>query len=175
MANTIQWKLIENSQSQVKNKHAIVVGYKPTGMGRINEVAAVIPMYDLRDTDLSGSVSILESGWAAATKLIDPLYVFGLMNSSGKCSCIQDAAIQTHDYQLQHNNTAAFLSSIFNLRQKILTAVLLKSFLAPQISLNVSLFNNALAEISKFNFLTTFFVKQALEKAVMAVIDKTNK
>jgi len=174
MANKIQWKLIENGQSRVKNKHAIVVGYQPSGMG-LNEVATVIPMYDLRDMDLSGSVSTLEAGWAAVTSFFDPFYVFGLISESGRCSCIMEAARQLKDYKLSQDTSADFLKTIFNVRHELLTAVLLKSFLTPQINLNVDLFNNGLAEISKFGFMTAFFVKTSLEKAVMEAILKTVK
>jgi hypothetical protein len=179
MANNIQWTAISNSQSKAKNKHIILVGYQPTGMGSMNEVCAVLPMYDMRDMDLSGSVSVLEAAWAAATKWIDPLYVFKLINESGKSSCVADSATQMKDYFLYQSAMVGALEATFKVRQEILTAVLMKSFLSAHIGGSVNgaltLANCGVAELIRMGGVGTFIIKTALEKVIMTSILSTNK
>lgn len=171
MSDEIQWKVISNSQSQFPKKHVIAVGYKSRGMG-LNEIAGVIPMYDIRDSNLNGYVSLLEKGWNSAIKYYDPAYIFQFINSSGKASCIIDAARQLDDPFYWQETRMNFLEEIFKLRYDILNAVLMKSFLTAQVSINVDLLNAGLVEMSKFSGGTLFFVKIGLEKLIMASIGK---
>jgi len=171
MSDKVQGKAIEHSMSQCKGqgRHIIAVGYKPVG-GGLNEVTCTIPLYDIRDMDLSGGVSWSEAGWSAATRIIDPLYIFGIMNSLGRASFHLEAAHQLRDYQMMMATTREILEQTFKLRHEILRAVLVKSFVTANINLNVDLFNLGLTEISKLGFLTTFVVKTVLEQAVMRSI-----
>lgn len=179
MANDIQWTALKNSQSKLNNKHIILVAYKPTGMGRLNEVCGVLPMYDMRDMDLSGSVSILEAGWSAATRIVDPFYVFKMIKASGKSSCIADAATQMKDYFLYDSAIVGALEATFKVRHEILTAVLMKSFLSAHIGTTLSgaltLANCGVAELLKMGGVGTFIIKTALEAAIMKCVLPTVK
>ena len=174
MSNEIQWKVISNSMSKLPKKHVIAVGYRSSGMG-LNEIAAVIPMYDIRDSDLNGSVGFLEGGWSLMTKFFDPVYVFGIMKSLDKTCCLMDAASQLNDPFFWQETRMKALEEIFRLRHDILNAVLMKTFLTAHININVDLLNAGLVEMSKFSFGTLFFVKIALEKAVMASVGQAMK
>lgn len=85
MANTIKWKAIEHRQSKLSGQHVILVAYQPNGMG-LNKVVGVAPLYDLRDMNFDGSVSLPERFW------YDPYEVFDLISSTAEVSCVADAA-----------------------------------------------------------------------------------
>lgn len=173
MANNIEWEVIENSQSKEKNKHVILVAYQPMG-GGMNDIVAVFPMYDLRDYDLSGSASFQEKAWTEVTKLVDPLYIFGLMNAAGNASCMIDAAVQKRDYFLQQAATAGLLRDTWNLRHEIMTAVMMKSFLSAHIKVNLTsaltLANCGMAELVKIGGVGTFIIQAALEATIMNAV-----
>lgn len=172
MTNGIQWQAIEHSGSNClgEGKHVIAVGYRSRGKGGLNEVCSVIPLYDIRDSNLNGSVSFLEGGWNAGTAVVDPLHIFQIMNSLGEVSFMAEAAVQMDDGELLMEVKRSALERIYKARHEILMAVLMKTFLTANINLNVDLFNKGLAEISRFGFHTAFFVKVAVEQAVMASI-----
>lgn len=164
MATNFKWTAIAHSQSP---EHIILVAYRSIGSG-LNDVVAVSPLYDLRDMNLSGSVSLTEAGWTAATRLVDPLYIFRIINSLGNASCVADAARQLRDYKLYNEALAGVLETTFKLRHEILTAVMLKSFLSTPIQLNLA--NTGLAKLNKIGGVATFIVKTALEAAIMKTV-----
>ena len=167
----IKWTAIENSYSGVKgqNKHVILVAYTSAGMG-LNEVCAVAPMYDLRDMDLSGSVSWLEAGWDYVTKLWDPVYVFGLIKSANKGSCVTDAALQMKDPFLYQNSQISQLESIFKLRKEILTAVMIQGLIGPAIGPALGVASSGLAELMNIGGAAPFLIKTAFQTAINKAI-----
>lgn len=164
MANTYEWTAIAHSGSKQKDKHIIMVAYNP-GMGGVNEVAAVVPMYDLRDMDLSGDVSWTEAAWVAGTKLIDPVYIFRIINSLGAASCVTEAAIKLNDPFLYSQSIRGTLETVYKLRNEILTAVMVKSFISTPIQLGLA--KAGLAELGKIGGVANFLIKTACEKAII--------
>ncbi len=172
MSNNIQWTAIENSGSQLKgqNKHILLVAYKP-GMGGINEVCAVCPMYNLKDMDLSGRVSVLELGWSAVTWVWDPLYVFGLIKSANKSSCITDAASQMNDPFLFQASRTAQLEAIFSLRREILTGVMCKGLIGQVTGPALTLASAGIVELMKVGGgAAAFIIKMGFEAAIQKAL-----
>ena len=62
MTNSIQWTVIPQNTTRPQI-NLILVGYRPSGMGGMNEVCAVSPLYDLRDMNLDGTASLTEKLW----------------------------------------------------------------------------------------------------------------
>lgn len=162
----ILWKAIENSQSQVKNsgKHVILAAYQPRGMG-LNYVRGAVPLYDLTDINLDGSVSLTERFF------YDPYEVWKLIKEAGKASFIADAAIQLKDYELYNKAIADLLSTTHKACAKAATTLLVEKVLSPGFELNLAL--TALANLKVGSEIVQFIVQTSLETAIIESICAT--
>jgi hypothetical protein len=169
MSNEVQWATIEHSGSRRKGagKHTILACYRSRGAGGMNDVLSVSPLYDLRDADLNGSVTWLEAGWSAGTAVVDPVKVFGIINSLGGASFMLEAARELKDYELQQLALRGVLEGAYNVRHEMLAAVAAQSFVVGNVNVSLDLLNLGLAEVSRFGFATMFIVKKIAETAVM--------
>jgi hypothetical protein len=79
----VRWKAIEHRQSKLKGRHVILVAYKRLGTAFLNKVVGLAPLFDLRDMNFDGSVSIPERVYSAAWW--DPYEVFSLMKPRRRC------------------------------------------------------------------------------------------
>jgi hypothetical protein len=167
MANNIKWKAIEHSGSKQKGKHVILVAYKSRGMG-LNEIIGVSPLYDLRDANLDGSVSIPEklygSGW------YDPYYVFELMTSASSTSCAIDAAIQMRDLEFRHKAISGFLKTAYKITSQALVTLMVEKVLSP--GLELTLAKTGLANLGEFSDAAQFMVQTAIEEAIISSITR---
>lgn len=166
MTNSIKWKVLEHSQSKLSGKHVILVAYQNQGMG-LNKVVGVAPLYDLRDMNFDGSVSIPERWW------YDPYEVFDLISSTGKVSCIADAAIQMRDYELYNKTIRDFLRSTHKACSRMLTTIMVERAISPGIELNLA--NTGLANLSKFSEVVQFVVQTTLENVIIESICATRR
>ncbi|MCY7344891.1 MAG: hypothetical protein LH614_01625 [Pyrinomonadaceae bacterium] len=165
MANEIKWDALEHSQSTLKGKHVILVAYKSAGMGQ-NKVVGVVPLYDLRDANLDGSVSLPERFYGS--ELYNPSGLISLMNGSNAAACVADAARQKNDLELFNQAKTAFLQVAFKVCQKALVEMMVQNSLAPGVKL--SLAKTGLAEYGKVSSVANFLVVKAMEKAVVGSI-----
>jgi hypothetical protein len=173
MANNIKWKPIEHSQSKQKSKHVILVAYKSMGKGGLNDVLAISPLYNLKDANLDGSVSMSEKFWSVLTSMWDPYEVFDLMNSLGGVSPVLEAARQLKDYQLLNKATGDFLRATHKACSRALTTLMIEKVLSPGIELNLA--NSGLRNLGEFSEHAQFIVQQGLETAIMESICATHK
>ena len=171
MANSIKWKAIEHSGSKQKNAHVILVAYQSMGKGGMNKVCGIVPLYNLRDMNLDGSVSISETLWLGLTSLWYPYEVFGLLNSLSAQSPVSDAAIQLRDYELYNKATADLLRSTHKACARALTTLMVEKVLGPGIELNLA--KSGLANLGKFSGYAEFIVQQTLETVIMESICAT--
>lgn len=172
MSNNIKWKVIEHSQSNKKNAHVILVAYQKNG-STMNKVVGIVPLFDLRDTDFDGSVSMLEAGWAGFTNWVDPYYVFALMKAAGEKSPIIDAARQLRDYELMNKATGEFMRTAFKVCTKALTTIMVEKSISPGLELNLA--NTGLANLRRFADEAQFIVQTTLETIIVESICKTYK
>ncbi len=165
MAGDIKWDALEHSQSKQTGKHVILVAYKWLGPG-LNKVVCVVPLYDLRDANLDGSVSLPERFYGS--EFSDPYGVISLMNGSNAATCVADAARQKKDYELWKQAGTNFLQMAFKVCQKALVSIMVQKALSPGVSL--SLANTGLAEMGKISVVANFLVLTSMEKAVVSSI-----
>ncbi len=166
MTQSVKWKAIEHSQSKIKNKHVILVAYQSMGAGGLNKVACVVPLYDIRDMNFDGSVSIPERWW------YDPYEVFDFISSTSQVSCVADAARQMRDYDLYNKTIQGFLRSTHKACSRMLTTIMVEKALSPGIELNLA--NTGLANLGQFSEVAQFIVQTALETAVIESICATH-
>lgn len=169
MANTIKWKAIEHSGSQLKGKkkHVILVAYQSRGMG-LNKVVGVAPLYDLRDTDLDGSVSYGEAFFAGGW--YDPYYIFELMTSANNTACAIDAGIQLHDLEFRDKAIRGFLKTGYNVCSKALVAIMVEKAISP--GLELTLAETGLANLGTFSDAAQFLVQTEIENIIIDSITK---
>ena len=131
MTNSIQWTVIPQNTTRPQI-NLILVGYRPSGMGGMNEVCAVSPLYDLRDMNLDGTASLTEKLWYGVTKIKDREHVFALIKSAGKLSCVMEAARQMNDYFLVEAAMREALEQVLDIAvQSIMPAVIQNLAVAP--------------------------------------------
>ncbi len=167
MRNGFRWRAIEHSQSKIKSKHVILACCRSMGKGGLNEVCAVVPLYDMRDMNFDGSVSIPEKFW------YDPYEVFDLIELASKTSCVADAARQLRDYQLYNKTIQGFLRSTHKACSRALTTIMVEKAITPGVELNLA--NTGLANLGQFSEAAQFVVTTALETAVIESICATHK
>jgi len=162
MANIIKWEALEHSDSKLKGKHVILVAYMPAGAG-MNKVIGVAPLYDLRDANLDGSVTVLEKIYSS--EYYNPFDLISLMNSANVVVCVKDAARQMKDWSLFQQADNAFLQATFQVAQKALVSIMVEKALAPGIKL--SLAKTGLAELGKVSGVAQFIVQNTIKKAIV--------
>ena len=174
MANNtqIRWKAIEHPYSKKQGHHVILVAYKKIAHhagGGSNKVVAVSPLYDLRDTNLDGSVSILE--WGLSKGWYDPYEVFSLMKPASETSCLLAAGRALRDQLFVMNAQKGFLKTTHKACARALTTLTIERCLSPGIELNLA--NTGLANLRHFSSEAQFVVQTVLETAIMESICST--
>lgn len=169
MANNIKWRAIEHSGSKQKGKgkHIILAATRSIGMGMI-EIVGVAALYDLRDANLDGSVSIPEkfysSGW------YDPYYVFELMTSSNSTSCAIDAAVQLRDLEFRRKAQMGFLKKAFKVCTQALVTIMVEKAISP--GLELTLAQTGLANLGSSSDAVQFLVQTEIENVIVDSITK---
>ena len=133
----------------------------------MNKVCAVAPLYDMRDMNFDGSVSIPESFW------YDPYEVFQLISSTSQVSCTADAAIQMRDYDLYNKTIQGFLQATYKACGRMLTTIMVENAISPGIELNLA--NTGLANLGRFSEVVQFIVQTTLENVIIESICATRK
>lgn len=167
--NNAKWKLLTHSMSQTR-EHKMLAGYQPSG-GGMNKIFFLAPMYNLNDANMDGSVSTLE--WWFGKNLYDPYSVFELFNNAADNCCTVDAATQLRDHELFGNARKSMLKASFKAASKALITINIERLLSPGIEANLA--NTKLAEIGKFSSALIFIVKNGMQTAVEAAINKPRK
>lgn len=169
MANNIKWKAIEHSGSSKKGqgKHVILVAYRSRGAG-LNEIVGVCPLYDLRDANLDGSVSIPERFYASG--LWDPYSVFELMTSASNATCGIEAAVQLRDWEFRQKVISGFLKTAFKITSKALMTIMVEKVISP--GLELTLAKSGLANLGEFSDAAQFLVQTSIEEAIVSSITK---
>ena len=169
MANNIKWRAIEHSFSKQKGqgKHVILAATRSRGMGMI-EIVGVAPLYDLRDANLDGSVSMPEKFYASGW--YDPYYVFELMTSASSTSCAIDAAVQLHDLEFRRKAIMGFLKTAYKICSKALVTLMVEKVFSP--GLELTLAETGLANLGKYSDAAQFLVQTGIEEAIVGSITK---
>jgi hypothetical protein len=155
MANpVIKWKVIEHSLSRMKGKHVILVAYQPNG--GLNKVLGFAPLYDLRDADLNGSVSLGERlyGWWY------PYVAMGnLAEVMDQWSCITEVARQLKDFDLWGKANVGALQAAFETCAVAQTTMMVDQILMPGVQLTLA--KSALAEMTRLGGVVPFVVEKS--------------
>ncbi|MEZ5307419.1 MAG: hypothetical protein R2684_09765 [Pyrinomonadaceae bacterium] len=160
----ITWKCIEHSRSKVPGKHAIVVGY--TGKGGPGSVVCAIPLYDLRDYNFDGSISVGErlvgSGWWPSMGVDD--LVIGASEADFKI----EAGRAAHDIFFSNAAVEDTLRLAYSVAYKAAIEINVKRLLMPGVQLTLAA--SALKDMEIAGKVIQFVVKTAVEKAVIAAL-----
>jgi hypothetical protein len=160
----IKWKAIEHSMSKVKGKHVILVAYQPNGP-ILNNVLGFAPLYDLRDADLNGSVSVGERlyGWWS------PYVGLGnLAEATDDWSCINDVARQLRDYDLWSKAQVGALEAAFEVCVMAQTTMMVDQLLMPGVQLTLA--KTALAEMTRLGGAVPFVVQKTFRWVLIKAI-----
>lgn len=163
-----KWKLITHTMSKTK-EHKMLVGYQSRGIGGLNKIFFLAPLYNLNDSNMDGSISMWE--WAISKNFYDPYSVFELFNSANDTCCTMDAAVQLRDLELWNKTKEGILKASHKAASKALITISIEKILSPGIERSLAL--TKLNEIGKFSSSLLFLVQTGMETAVDFAINKS--
>ena len=161
----IKWKVFEHSMSRSSGDHVIVVGYRSNGRV-LGTVLCAMPLYDLRDMNFDGSVSLLERAYTSG--LSDPYETFSLMLPAAESDFMIEAGTSVNDYDFVEKAKAAMLHQAYKAAARASVTIAVERFLSP--GFEASLAKTALDKMGAKGTAIQFIVQTSAETAVMETI-----